>query len=68
MAETVDFTYRAFLSYAHADSAWAKWLHKRLEGFRIDKDLGGRATEMVPAPPPPQADAADLTPPSGRPP
>src|SRR5262245_65345603 len=36
--------YRAFLSYSHADTKWAKWLHARLEGFRIDKDLIGRAT------------------------
>ena len=42
MAETVPFKYRAFLSYSHRDTAWAKWLHARLEGFRIDKDLVGR--------------------------
>lgn len=50
MAETVDFRYRAFLSYAHADTAWAKWLHGRLEGFRVDKDLAGRATPLGPMP------------------
>lgn len=44
MAETVPFKYRAFLSYSHKDTAWAKWLHARLEGFRIDKDLIGRET------------------------
>ena len=42
--------YRAFLSYAHADTRWAKWLHGQLEGFRIDKDLKGRATPMGPVP------------------
>jgi hypothetical protein len=36
--------YRAFLSYSHRDAAWAKWLHKALEGYRIDKDLIGRET------------------------
>lgn len=38
------FKYRAFLSYSHKDTAWAKWLHRSLEGYRIDKDLVGRVT------------------------
>ena len=45
-----DFKYRAFLSYAHADIKWAKWLHGRLEAFRIDEDLAGRATPLGPVP------------------
>jgi tetratricopeptide (TPR) repeat protein len=51
MAEIVELRYRAFLSYAHADTSWAKWLHGRLEAFRIDRDLAGRATSLgvVPA-------------------
>lgn len=44
MVETDARTYRAFISYSHADTGWAKWLHRRLEGFRIDKDLVGRET------------------------
>ena len=44
MAEPVDFKYRAFLSYSHADTQWAKWLHKAVESFKVDKDLVGRAT------------------------
>jgi formylglycine-generating enzyme required for sulfatase activity len=44
MAEPVLLKYRAFISYSHADTAWAKWLHRGLEGFRIDKDLAGRET------------------------
>jgi tetratricopeptide (TPR) repeat protein len=44
------FKYRAFLSYSHRDMAWAKWLHARLEGFRIDKDLVGRGTPLGPVP------------------
>jgi hypothetical protein len=36
--------YRAFLSYSHRDTAWAKWLHRALEAYRIDKDLVGRET------------------------
>ncbi len=35
------FKYRAFISYSHADTSWAKWLHRALEGFTIDKDLVG---------------------------
>jgi tetratricopeptide (TPR) repeat protein len=44
MAEPVAFKYRAFISYSHADTSWAKWLHRALEGFAIDKDLVGRET------------------------
>ena len=36
--------YRAFISYSHTDTSWAKWLHRGLEAFRIDKDLVGRET------------------------
>ena len=44
MADPVALKYRAFISYSHADTSWAKWLHRGLEGFRIDKDLVGRET------------------------
>jgi formylglycine-generating enzyme required for sulfatase activity len=44
MAEPVPLKYRAFISYSHADTTWAKWLHRALEGFTIDKDLVGRET------------------------
>ena len=50
MVETAAIKYRAFLSYAHADTAWAQWLHARLEGFAIDKDLVGRDTARGPVP------------------
>jgi hypothetical protein len=50
VAEPIQFKYRAFLSYSHQDTAWAKWLHARLESFRIDPDLIGRRTPMGPAP------------------
>ncbi len=46
MAEPVAYAYRAFISYSHADTASAKWLHRGLEGFRIDKDLAGRETPL----------------------
>jgi tetratricopeptide (TPR) repeat protein len=48
--DTVPFKYRAFLSYSHRDTGWAKWLLRRLEGFRIDKDLVGRQTPIGPVP------------------
>ena len=44
MAESVPLKYRAFISYSHADTAWAKWLQRGLEAFKIDKDLAGRET------------------------
>jgi hypothetical protein len=44
MKEPAAFKYRAFISYSHADMAWAKWLHRSLESFVIDKDLVGRET------------------------
>jgi len=50
MAAPETLKYRAFLSYSHRDSAAAKRLHTRLEGFRIDKDLIDRATSMGPVP------------------
>jgi hypothetical protein len=48
VAEPIAIKHRALLSYAHADTASAKWLHKALEGFRIDKDLAGRETPIGP--------------------
>jgi hypothetical protein len=41
------FKYRAFLSYSHADTGVAMRVHKRLEGFHIDKELVGRVTKSV---------------------
>jgi tetratricopeptide (TPR) repeat protein len=46
MPEPVEFKYRAFLSYSHSDTSWAKWLHRRLEGYRVYHDLVGRETAM----------------------
>ena len=39
-----DFKYRAFISYSHRDTPWARWLHNALERYRIDRDLVGRET------------------------
>ena len=48
MTET--FKYRAFLSYSHADTGMAMRVHRRLEGFHIDKELVGRVTATGPIP------------------
>ena len=31
--------YKAFISYAHADEAWARWLHRNLEYYQPPKNL-----------------------------
>ena len=46
MPAPIRLKYRAFLSYAHADASWGKWLHRQLERFHIDKGLVGRETVM----------------------
>ena len=33
--------YRAFISYSHADTEWATWLMRRLEGYRVAKRFHG---------------------------
>jgi len=38
------FTYRAFISYSHRDTAWADWLHKALETYRVPSRLVGTRT------------------------
>jgi hypothetical protein len=50
MTEPVALKYRAFISYSHADTAQAKWLHRGLESFRIDGDLVGKETRSGPIP------------------
>lgn len=36
--------YRAFISYSHRDSAFAAWLHRALETYRLPAGLGGDET------------------------
>lgn len=50
MADDLRLRYRAFISYSHADTAVAKWLHTSLERFKIDKGVVGRITPMGPIP------------------
>lgn len=35
-------TYRAFISYSHVDSKWARWLAGRLENFRVPARFHGQ--------------------------
>jgi tetratricopeptide (TPR) repeat protein len=39
-----DHYYFAFLSYSHADSAEADWLHQQLERFRVPPAISGKLT------------------------
>jgi formylglycine-generating enzyme required for sulfatase activity len=50
MAEPTALKYRAFISYSHQDTTWAKWVQRGLESFKIDKDLAGRETARGPVP------------------
>jgi tetratricopeptide (TPR) repeat protein len=43
-------SYRAFLSYCHRDKAWADWLHRGLETYRMPAALVGRDTPLGPIP------------------
>jgi hypothetical protein len=42
--------YRAFISYSHKDARWARWLHRRLEGYRTPARLRGSVGEFGPLP------------------
>jgi WD40 repeat protein len=33
------YHYAGFISYAHADEAWARWLHRALEAYRLPRQL-----------------------------
>lgn len=49
--ESQRFQYYAFISYSHADEKWAKWLHKKLENYKlpntIRKESGGRIPKYI---------------------
>lgn len=38
------YSYRAFISYSHTDTAWGDWLQKALETYTIPKRLVGQTT------------------------
>ena len=50
MSTSEPYQYWAFISYSHADGAWARWLHRALEGYRIPSRLVGRDSEFGPIP------------------
>ena len=41
---TKSFKYKAFISYSHQDKKWGDWLHKKLEAYRVPKELVGKQT------------------------
>lgn len=45
-----EYRYKAFISYAHADRKWARWLHRSLESYRPPKHLVGKQTPRGPIP------------------
>src|SRR5271165_4010433 len=49
MTPPTDLKFRAFLSYSHADTPLAKWLHSSLERFPL-RGLSGRQTALGPVP------------------
>ena len=45
-----EFKYKAFITYAHRDEERARWLRKKLEGFRVPKHLVGKSSSFGPVP------------------
>jgi hypothetical protein len=45
--------YVAFISYSHKDAAIGRWLHRKLEGYRLPKRLAGTQGEDGEGPGPP---------------
>lgn len=41
--ESRAYRYWAFISYSHADEAWASWLHRRIEAYSVPRPLVGTA-------------------------
>jgi WD40 repeat protein len=44
------YKYWAFVSYSHRDQAWAEWLHRALETYRVPRRLVGRESAVGPLP------------------
>jgi len=40
------YRYKAFISYSHTDEAWARWLHRAIEAYRVPRKLVGSQTAM----------------------
>lgn len=39
--DDVEYRYWAFISYSHQDEAWATWLHRSLESYRLPRGVAG---------------------------
>lgn len=46
MAGDSGFKYRAFISYSHDDEAWARWLQRSLERYRVPRRLRAEHPEL----------------------
>jgi WD40 repeat protein len=44
------FPFNAFISYSRKDKRAARWLHRRLEAYRVPRALVGTVTELGPVP------------------
>lgn len=43
-------SYCAFISYSHRDETFARWLHRRLESWRVPAELEGQPSPLGPVP------------------
>lgn len=41
MDDDVEYKYWAFISYSHQDEAWATWIHRALESYRLPGGVAG---------------------------
>ena len=39
------YKYKAFISYSHKDDRWGRWLHRRLENYRLPRNIVGNVTK-----------------------
>lgn len=40
--------YRAFISYSHVDRKWARWLHRKLEAYRLPGNFASASGKALP--------------------
>ena len=43
---TEEYKYKAFISYSHRDKSFAKWLHKRIENYKIPNSLRAKYSHL----------------------
>jgi tetratricopeptide (TPR) repeat protein len=61
MSSSEAVKYGAFLSYAHADTRWAEWLHEHLESFRVTCRPAPGVSPLPKTPQPIYRQRADLS-------